>query len=243
MRYLGTVTSMAGTQAKPTPKYVQLINALRERIGDGTYKPGAALPSENQLSAEFGVARATVLKSLQALKQDGWIESHQGKANFVRGRPTARRTMPAHAKAALGTPTGAVEQLTVLAEPSVAAVLGIAVGAAVYRRSHRVAGSGDLVTVHLPVENVPGLGFVDGSLLAHLSTRRAIRADYAVESTTLRRPTPDEADLLDVDEDDPVLVVTIVAYTAAGAPVLVSTLVRTGHAAGIESSYPLEQGL
>ena len=89
---------MAAGEAR-TPKYLHVLNTLRQRISDGTYRPGAALPSENQLGAEFGVSRATVLKSLQALKQDGWIESQQGKANFVRGRPTARRTTPPGATA------------------------------------------------------------------------------------------------------------------------------------------------
>src|SRR5688572_1876255 len=122
---------MAPSEAR-TPKYLHVLNTLRERIVDGTYRPGTALPSENQLAAEFGVARATVLKSLQALKQDGWIESQQGKANFVRGQPTARRGVPAHARAALeADESTAVELLTVapvLAEPRIAALLNIRKG-------------------------------------------------------------------------------------------------------------------
>jgi GntR family transcriptional regulator len=51
---------MAPVQAR-TPKYIHVLNTLRQRIEDGTYRPGTALPSENQIAAEFGVARATVL--------------------------------------------------------------------------------------------------------------------------------------------------------------------------------------
>lgn len=241
---------MAPVQAR-TPKYIHVLNTLRQRIEDGTYRPGTALPSENQIAAEFGVARATVLKSLQALKQDGWIESQQGKANFVRGQPTARRTVPAHARAALeADESAAVELLSVapvMADPRIAALLNIPEGTPVYRRSRRTVGNDgpiDLVTVFIPVEVAVGSDAtkpepIAGSLLAHLASRKDIRGDYAVEWTTARRPTPDEAELLGIGKDDPVLAVTIAAYTAAGDPVLASMLVMPGDRHEIEDTYPL----
>jgi GntR family transcriptional regulator len=79
----------------PTPKYLRVLNTLRERIEEGTYGPGAALPSESQLSTEFGVTRPTVLKALGILRQDGWIESQQGRGHFVRGRPPDRSALAA----------------------------------------------------------------------------------------------------------------------------------------------------
>ncbi|GAA0907667.1 histidine utilization repressor [Virgisporangium aurantiacum] len=241
---------MAPFEAR-TPKYIHVLNTLRQRIGDGTYRPGMALPSENQLAAEFGVARATVLKSLQSLKQDGWIESQQGKANFVRGQPTARRTAPAHTRAALeADESTAVELLSVtpvLAEPRVAALLNIAEGTPVYRLSRRTVsddGPIDLVTIYIPVDVAAGSDVgkpepIAGSLLAHLASRKDIRGDYAVEWTTARRPTPEEAELLDIGKDDPVLAVMIAAYTAAGDPVLASLLVLPGSRHEIEDTYPL----
>ena len=45
------------------------------------------MPSEHQLSGEFGIARPTVVRALRVLRQDGWIETQQGKGSFVRGRP------------------------------------------------------------------------------------------------------------------------------------------------------------
>lgn len=241
---------MAPVEAR-TPKYLHVLNTLRQRIEDGTYRPGAALPSENQIAAEFEVARATVLKSLQALKQDGWIESQQGKANFVRGKPTARRTAPAYARAALeadeSTALELLEVAPVLADPRVAALLDIPEGTPVYQRSRRTTGDDgptNLVTVFIPLEVAAGSDAtkpepVVGSLLAHLSLRKNIRADYAVEWTTARRPTPEEAELLDIAKDDPVLAVTIAAYTAAGNPVLASTLVMPGSRHETEDTYPL----
>jgi GntR family transcriptional regulator len=238
---------MAAAEAR-TPKYLHVLNTLRQRIADGVYRPGAALPSENQLAGEFDVSRATVLKSLQALKLDGWIESQQGKANFVRGRPPARRTVPGHVRAALeADESRAVELLSVaavLAESRIADMLNVVAGTPVYRRSRRtvgVDGPVDLVTVYVPVEVAAGTRAgrpepIRGSLLAYLASRKGIRGDYAVEWTTARRPSPEEADLLDIDKEDPVLAVTVAAYTAAGEPVLASVLVMRHE---IEDTYPL----
>jgi GntR family transcriptional regulator len=234
-----------------TPKYIWVLNTLRQRIEAGTYQPGTALPSENQLAGEFEVSRPTVLKSLAFLKQDGWIESQQGKANFVRGKPTARRTVPAHARAALdgdeSTSTEVLSVVPVLADTRVAAMLGIAEGTPVYRRMRRTIGEDgpvDLVTTFIPVEVAVGSAAtkvepIEGSLLAHLAERKGIRGDYGVEWTSARHPTPDEADLLVLDADAPVLAISIAVYTAAGEIVLASDLVLPGARHEIEDTYPL----
>src|SRR6266511_3694699 len=57
------------------PKYVVIINALQGRIEDGTYPAGALLPSEATLTREFAAARPTVVRALEYLRQQGWIES------------------------------------------------------------------------------------------------------------------------------------------------------------------------
>lgn len=235
----------------PMPKYLQVLNAVRERIEDGTYRPGAALPSESQLSSEFAVSRPTVLKALAVLKQDGWIESHQGKASFVRGRPTAGRRVPPHARLVLDADETVDNELLgvapVLADNRTAGLLGIPEGTPVYRRQRRTMVDGapvDLVTTYLPVEVAVGSQAtkpvpIEGSLTAHLTAAKGLRGDYAVELTAARRPTADEASLLAIGEADPVLVVTIAIYTAAGEALFASIVVLPGNRHEIEDTYPL----
>ena len=67
--------------------YAQVIDELRRRIESGEYPPGSLLPSEHQLSEEFGMVRSTIVRALRLLRDDGWIETQQGKGSFVRGRP------------------------------------------------------------------------------------------------------------------------------------------------------------
>src|SRR3954452_23867334 len=69
------------------PKYVRLAQTIQQRIEDGTYPPGTKVPSENQLVQAFGMSRPTVVRALELLKRDGWLESRQGYGTIVRGRP------------------------------------------------------------------------------------------------------------------------------------------------------------
>ena len=80
------------------PKYAQVVAEIQRRIEKGDYPAGSLLPSEHQLVAEFGVSRPTIVKALSSLRQDGWIDTQQGRGSFVRGRPAlagAQRTRPA----------------------------------------------------------------------------------------------------------------------------------------------------
>ena len=82
------------------PKYAQVVAEIKSRIERGQYPPGSLLPSEHQLVSDFGVSRPTIVKALSALRQDGWIDTQQGRGSFVRGRPAlagAERTRPAQA--------------------------------------------------------------------------------------------------------------------------------------------------
>jgi GntR family transcriptional regulator len=235
----------------PTPKYLRVLNALRQRIEDKTYGPGAALPSESQLCTEFGVSRPTVLKALGILRQDGWIESQQGKGHFVRGRPPLGRLSPQYARDALDVDeAGQTEVLhvgPVLASARVAAGLAIPEGTPVYERRRRtVDGHGpvDLISAYVPVEIAVGTDItkpepIPGSLLDHLELRKGVRGDYAHEWLTTRRPTSDEATLLDIDPAEPVLSVLIVVHQAAGEPILAAQVVMPGARHEIEDTYPL----
>jgi GntR family transcriptional regulator len=246
----GMVTQVLNLEPR-TPKYIWVLNTLRQRIEDGDYTPGAALPSENQLATEFDVSRPTVLKALAFLKQDGWIESQQGRASFVRGKLTARRTVPAYAYRALhvdeSTETELLSVAPVLADSRVARILAIPEGTPVYRRQRRltaVEGATTLATVWLPIDVAAGSDTtqpepIEGSILHHLADRKGVRGDYAVEWTSARRPSIDEALLLGIADDEPVLAIAVAVHTAGGHLILAVDVVTSGHSIELEDAYPL----
>ena len=56
----------------PVPPYRQIADSLRARVEDGSVPTGRRIPSLSQLEAEFGVARDTLRKAVEVLKDEGW---------------------------------------------------------------------------------------------------------------------------------------------------------------------------
>ena len=77
----------ARVRATPWGTYARIADALRARLS--TPKPGAPVPSEAALAAEFGVARNTVRRALAALEHDGVIVSLPGRGRVVGGTGAA----------------------------------------------------------------------------------------------------------------------------------------------------------
>lgn len=71
---------------RPTPVAEQVNDVLRGRMRDGTYRPGARLPSESELSREFGVSRATIRTVLARLEAEGLILRKQGDGTYINER-------------------------------------------------------------------------------------------------------------------------------------------------------------
>lgn len=64
---------------------------LERQISDGTLKPGDRLPTEAQLSAQFGVNRHTVRRALAGMEERGQIRVEQGRGTFVQEQVLAYR--------------------------------------------------------------------------------------------------------------------------------------------------------
>ncbi|MDR1884323.1 MAG: GntR family transcriptional regulator [Prevotella sp.] len=64
-------------------KVKQLADAVRTSISNGEFKEGDVLPSINKISSKYGLARDTVYKAFQELKEKGIIESAPTRGYFV----------------------------------------------------------------------------------------------------------------------------------------------------------------
>ncbi|WKZ34749.1 MAG: GntR family transcriptional regulator [Anaerolineales bacterium] len=64
----------------------QIEEILRNRIRDATYVSGGRIPSESELSEEFGVSRATVRTVLAKLAVSGLILRKHGDGTYVNPR-------------------------------------------------------------------------------------------------------------------------------------------------------------
>jgi GntR family transcriptional regulator len=66
------------------PVYVQLASILREQIETGKLQRDRPLPSEATLQQEYGVARGTVRKAVELLRDHGLVVTVQGRGTYVK---------------------------------------------------------------------------------------------------------------------------------------------------------------
>jgi len=88
--WLPRVWSMSAIDREgPVPPYRQIAEILRERIDSGAIPAGRRIPSLVELEAEFEVARDTLRKAVQVLKDAGLVETIPGMGIFVVAEPPA----------------------------------------------------------------------------------------------------------------------------------------------------------
>ena len=64
--------------------YVQVAGHIAARIKAGELAPGARLPPERDLAAEYGVAYNTLRQAIDVLRDRGLVVTLRGHGNYVR---------------------------------------------------------------------------------------------------------------------------------------------------------------
>ena len=215
---------------KRIPLYFQLQQILEARIEDGTWSPGTRLPSERELCEQFAVSRITVRQALAALSKQGRLVRRQGVGTFVASPRMEQQLGPltgfTQEVEARGQEAGArvLRQELVVAPSAAAEVLGLEPEArvVVVRRLRLLDGEPlALETAHLPGPRCPGLAdepLEDRSLYSTLAQRYALhpaRAEQKIEAVPC---PPEEARLLNVRPETPVLHMFRVTYDRDGQP-------------------------
>ncbi|MFD5097662.1 GntR family transcriptional regulator [Streptomyces albidochromogenes] len=235
------------------PKYVRLAQTLQGRIEDGTYPPGSRVPSENQLVQAFGMSRPTVVRALELLKRDGWLESRQGFGTIVRGRPEAAERKVQRGREVLDRQEDRasgrlVEVRQVPVPPRVAALLGVPRTAHVLLRRLLVEVDGEPVELsssYFSASMAEGTELGDSAplaegLRAHLEARKKVRFDHVAERISARIPSKEEADLLEMAEGEPVLSVLVLACDASGQALQVTDVLLPADRQELEETYRLD---
>jgi GntR family transcriptional regulator len=90
------------------PKYRQIADSLRLRIESGQLPPDEQLPTETELTEEFGASRNTIRDAIKSLISLGMVETRPGQGTFVTRRPDPLvTTLSADEKTGLGGGEGA----------------------------------------------------------------------------------------------------------------------------------------
>ncbi len=209
----------------------QIATRLQHDIGAGTYPPGGRLPTEAELSARFRVNRHTVRRALEELSRGGLVRVEQGRGSFVAEdvleyAVEARTRFSEWIRRHNMEPSGRLLQLKETAANShIATGLGIRSGSRVVLLER--LGFADDRPVSLSQHYFPTArlrGILDALRTAPTITE-ALKSvgvtDYLRQVTrvTARLPNAEEAELLRMPRNRPLLVTENVNVDRAGTVV------------------------
>jgi GntR family transcriptional regulator len=219
----------------PEPLYAKIASDLRGKIKDGSYGPGALLPSRNEIAAMYGVSAITARDALSVLSHEGYARAIRGRGHIVR-RKRPRLTVPGRLYAAetiagttLDTALLELHQLDVYQETApdnIALPLESGAGPVWVRRAVYAAAA-DRQPVQVHVSWLTGLG--DDATAALRGLDPGISWPEAVEQVTgrtiaavrqntrARGANPFEAGIFGIPDATTVLVCHLTTYAASPA--------------------------
>jgi GntR family transcriptional regulator len=208
--------------------YLQVRDALAERIASGEWKAGRPLANEGDLARELGVSGGTVRKALELMETQRLITRRQGRGTFVRDQSSedhaarfCRFRGPGGER--LFSRAAAPQISEGAADDHEARRLGIARGDTIYRmrRVRRFRGQAFMIKdAAVPAAlfpDLPGRREVAGDICT-LAQAYGILAGTGEERISLATAEADVAEALGVAAGTPVLHLDRVVHMLDGPP-------------------------
>jgi GntR family transcriptional regulator, histidine utilization repressor len=236
---------MATDQSTAAP-YARVKRYLKDGLAAGRWAPGALMPSEHDLVSRFSVSRMTVNRALRELQGEGLVERRQGVGTFAAPLHRISSTLTIRDLHEEIEARGGQHDCRVhlaRAEPApapLAETLGLRAGAPVFHTLivHLCNGA-PLQCEDRYVNPACAPGYLDVDFKQTTPTHYLLQvaplweAQYSIEAS---RPTADEARLLEIDPQDPCLVV-VRRTESRGVPITLARMVHPGSRYLIEGRF------
>lgn len=219
------------SEASTVPQYKRIADVLLASIRSGDLAVGSKVPSERDLSVEFGVSRMTARGALKTLVEQGLVESVEARGYFV-ADATKRidqrlQTLTSFTEEVRRTGRRASSVVlaarTIEAPDEIAAALGLPRGAMVHHLLRLRQADGAPVALeaaHVPVELAPTLleaaDFTSESLYSTLKRVFGILPVEAENTFEASAASASDAAILDVLVGAPVLRMTRLSLSSEG---------------------------
>jgi DNA-binding GntR family transcriptional regulator len=232
MRYCFAVVSLA-SENRPRLRYEQVMDLVEKLIDTGGLRPGAMLPTNNELAEMSGVSLISVRRALDELERAGRIRRHQGVGTFV----AAERILsaPARAGSLLATLTGEADRPEVrtkvldigrgLPTRAIARALDVPSGQMVWRIHRlRVIGSRPMISEQsvIPVSLAPTIDADTirdgGSLYQLLADQHGLTDAFEEQYLDVTVPSESDRKLLELSSRDRVARIRGVSFSRNGTP-------------------------
>ena len=198
------------------PLYVAAYETISQWLKDGKYKAGDKLPGENILAEQLQVSRGTLRQAMLLLQEDGLIINHQGKGNIV----LSNQDMSKSGLERIGNPivdfcSEPVDRVLKLRPSSVVAVIDIT-----YYSGDTPAGFAMVYMPHEVLDN-SNVDLEDTDTVYRYYTE-LLETSGLYSDTKIRLGQARErlANILCIQEGDPLLLLEEVLYTEYDTPVL-----------------------
>ncbi|SRR5579871_685743 len=228
----------AATRAGEAPLYRQLLSSLTVRMRRGDWEAEGRLPSERDLSEQFGVSRSTVRQALEHLSAAGLLKKIQGRGTFVAShgaitQPLGRVTAFREALAAQGiTPGLRIVSRTLLpCDVVLSRLLGVPPASTLVHLVCLGLGDGEPLAIYRSYFSAPKVaGALDDFCRAvetgtsprmfcdAYAERAGVHELRAEQTFEARLATADEGALLALGRPAAVFEVTSLVSTARGEP-------------------------
>ncbi|HET6212832.1 MAG TPA: GntR family transcriptional regulator [Micromonosporaceae bacterium] len=232
----------------------QIAAQLRARIRRGDWAPGERLPSIPSIAAMYGVAKQTVQRTIDQLRVEGLLITKPGSGTYVRG---TRRRLNRLSRGRYGAHRGYHADLAAryrqhLIEvghcpgpPEVADAFGVSDGTELVVRRHLVrtgeaaveVGASWFRTADAGGTSLERMEAYGRPLYQEVEDVTGRRYATATDQITARLPTREEAELLQIRPDTPVLHLLHVAYDGEHRPIEVATATWPGPVTGLVEEY------
>lgn len=209
-----------------TPLYLQVRSVVMSELARGRWKPGEQLPTESELSAQFGVSEGTVRQALGTLVKEGRLTRRSGKGTFVAKRKFDQsfarffRFRGDDQQADSGFRLDVIDMKTLsTVDPAIKTTLGLKKGAKVLA-IHRTITQDEVVVCHyvsyLSHAEFGALSREDmnnSALYDALERRFRVHIVEATETLRARAANAEDAAILGVKKGEPVIAIERVAHT------------------------------
>lgn len=212
------------------PLYSRFEELVREQIDAGEWPRGTLIPSERELSVEFGLSRATTRKALDRLVAEGVLRKEARRGTFVAEPKTVFEALTLRGFSAQALEAGAspasrlIRFDRVVPSAQAAASLDIPTSQLVYLIERLRTVDGTPVALHqsyVPMHLAPELQQEDlesRSLYEVLASRYGLDVDHAQETLESSLATEYEAVVLGVQPGAPMLLLKIRLVATDGRP-------------------------
>jgi GntR family transcriptional regulator len=237
---VNAVLSIRVDKHDSAPAYVQIAEAIKAMLRDGSIPAGSAMPPERVLAQRFGVSRMTMRQANDLLERNGLIERQPGRGTFAAQNRIIKqeqetRSFSEEIRTRGGVPSSRLVAFRALeSTKTLAEYFGIPPGDLIYEIQRVRQADGIPIAiecVQIPAAMCPHLdrfNLVDHSLYQILEENYGIELARSEEEISAAQATAQHKKLLQLPRNTAVLHIKRRTFTTDGRPLEVAATTYRG---------------